>query len=125
MSSHDIEAFAAAWLRAWNDRDLEAILTHYADDIELRSPLVVHLLGEASGSVSGKQKLRDYFARVLEAFPGKPEAALLDVSQGVASIVVHFQFNGGTGAELMELTADGMVRRAIAHVRAEPERTVG
>src|SRR5690349_6814968 len=115
----DVRAFTAAWRHAWNDRDLEAILAHYADDIELSSPLVVHVLGEASGVVCGKERLRDYFGRVLAAFPGKHELSLLDVFQGVASIIVHFQVNGASGAELMELNDDGIVRRAIAHGRIE------
>lgn len=30
--------FAADWIEAWNRHDLGAILAHYADDFEMRSP---------------------------------------------------------------------------------------
>jgi ketosteroid isomerase-like protein len=41
--------FAAAWYAAWNAHDLEAILEHYADDVEMSSPLVAALTGEPGG----------------------------------------------------------------------------
>jgi ketosteroid isomerase-like protein len=30
------------WVAAWNAHDLEAILGHYEDDVELTSPAVAH-----------------------------------------------------------------------------------
>ena len=48
------EHFAENWLQAWNQRDLDAILSHYAEEIELRSPLGAHILGDPSGTVVGK-----------------------------------------------------------------------
>ena len=114
----DYEAFAEEWLQAWNNRDIEAILAHYTDDIELRSPIAAHLLGDASGIVAGKALLRDYVTTVFQAFPDKPRLSLHGVCQGVGSVIVQFRFDGGEGAELMELTESGKVRRAIAHLRA-------
>jgi hypothetical protein len=113
-----MDAFGNDWLRSWKHRDLDAILSHYADDVELQSPLVVHLLGETSGTVVGKEKLREYFQKVLVALPEDVELELLGVFGGVDSLVVHFQAKGGQGAELMKLNAEGKARRAIAHGRA-------
>jgi hypothetical protein len=113
----DYEAFAEEWLRAWNSRDVEAILAHYTDDVELRSPIAAHLLGDAAGIVAGKALLRDYVTTVFQAFPDKRLLSLHGVCQGVSSVIVQFRFDGGEGAELMELTASGKVRRAIAHLR--------
>jgi hypothetical protein len=114
----EYEAFADVWLQAWNDRDVEGILTHYTDDIELRSPMAAHLLGDTSGIVAGKLLLRDYITTVFKAFPDASRLSLLGVCQGVRSVVVLFRFDGGEGAELMELTESAKVRRAIAHFRA-------
>ena len=118
MELRDYQAFADEWLQAWNNRDVEAILAHYTDDIELRSPIAAHLLGNASGIVTGKALLRDYVTTVFDAFPGGSASSLLGVCEGVGSVIVQFRFDGGEGAELMELTASGKVRRAIAHFRA-------
>lgn len=35
MSTVDITDFAHEWIAAWNAHDLERILAHYADDVEL------------------------------------------------------------------------------------------
>ena len=42
--------FAREWVAAWNSHDLERILSHYADDAELTSPLVQKILGDDLGS---------------------------------------------------------------------------
>jgi len=44
METQQTEAFAKGWIQAWNQRDLEAILSHYTEDVEFQSPLVVKLL---------------------------------------------------------------------------------
>jgi len=118
MDARNYQAFAEGWLQAWNDRDIEAILTHYTDDIELRSPIADHLLGDASGTVAGKAKFRDYITTVFQVFSDKRPLSLHGICQGVETVVVQFRFDGGEGAELMELTASGRVRRAIAHFRS-------
>ena len=59
-----------SWLAAWNAGDLDAIMAHYAEDVEHSSPTVARLLGEPSGVVRGKPALRAYFAKALAASPG-------------------------------------------------------
>ena len=40
MTESEATRFAQEWVAAWNSRDLERILSHYADDVEVTSPLV-------------------------------------------------------------------------------------
>lgn len=61
--------FAEHWLSAWNAHDLTAILSHYNDNVELTSPVAARLLGTPHGKVVGKEDLRAYFQRGLDAFP--------------------------------------------------------
>jgi|SRR6185436_1235991 len=112
------DAFARDWVQAWNRRDLESLLAYYADDVEFRSPLAARLLGDPSGTVRGKQNLREYFGKALAAFPGDPGIELLGVYQGIDSVIVHFQVRGRRGAEVMEMNGAGVVRRAMAHSQA-------
>ena len=65
----DREAFAREWIEAWNAHDLERILSHYAEDIVLTSPIAARRLGDPRGTVRGKAALRDYFAQGLAARP--------------------------------------------------------
>src|SRR5258706_6899205 len=71
MEPQDVLAFAQHWIQAWKDRDVEALLAHYTDDVEFHSLLAVKLLGDASGTVVGRQKLGEYFRKALALFPGE------------------------------------------------------
>ena len=55
------EAFAEEWIAAWNAWDLERIFSHYADDFEMSSPLIVERMGEPSGRLVGKDAIRPYW----------------------------------------------------------------
>src|SRR6266566_3813221 len=69
MVTLDFASHAQEWLAAWNAHDLERILAHYSEDLELISPFVAKLTGRSEGVVRGKAALRDCFARGLKAFP--------------------------------------------------------
>jgi hypothetical protein len=60
---------ADLWVSAWNAHDLDALLRHYDDDVELTSPVAARLLGTSDGKVIGKENLKAYFRRGLEAYP--------------------------------------------------------
>jgi hypothetical protein len=51
------EAWSLAnhWVAAWNRYDLDLILQHYEDAIELTSPVAARLLGTSDGKVVGRQ----------------------------------------------------------------------
>src|SRR5712664_3388285 len=57
------------WVAAWNAHDLDLIMTHYEDAVELTSPAAARLLGTPDGKVAGKANLRAYFQRGLKAYP--------------------------------------------------------
>jgi predicted ester cyclase len=103
---------------AWNAHDLELILTHYDDVVELTSPVAAQLLGTPDGKVSGKANLRAYFERGLAAFP-ELHFHLEDVFWGVSSVVLCYLNQKGTRtAEFMELSATGKVARVVANYSA-------
>ena len=107
--------FAADWIQAWNAHDLDAIMSHYADDVELTSPAAARLLNDPSGTIKGKENVREYFRRGLEAFP-QLKFSLIDVCWGVSTVVLCFENQRGTHtAEFMELDADSRVVRVVAN----------
>src|SRR5262245_9936800 len=89
------EDFARHWIEAWNSHDLEAIMSHYSQDVVLTSPVAARLLDEPSGTVKGHAALRAYFKRGLEAYPNL-HFELLDVMQGLWSIVLCYLNQKGT-----------------------------
>lgn len=115
MTKTDIVDFAQEWVAAWNAHDLERILNHYADDVELVSPFVAKLTGGSDDSVRGKAAMRDYFARGLKAFPTL-RFELVRIYSGVRSCVLEYHsVNGLRTAEVMEFDEQGKVRRVLAH----------
>ena len=118
MDAATADVFAKDWIAAWKRRDVEALVAHYAPNIEFRSPVAARLLGEPSGMVRGKENLRAYFTRALAAFPGELDIELRGVYQGVNSLVVLFEARGRKGAEVMEFDSDTLVYRAMAHSHA-------
>jgi ketosteroid isomerase-like protein len=69
IDKEEAERLARDWIDAFNRHDLDAVLVHYANDVEFTSPAVVDVAGEPSGTLRGKDALRAYFAAALERFP--------------------------------------------------------
>src|SRR5580692_3989903 len=86
---------AEEWVAAWNAHDLEFILAHYEDAVELTSPVAAQLLGIPGGKLVGKASLRAYFLRGLEAYP-ELQFRLEDVFWGVSSVVLVYKNQKGT-----------------------------
>jgi predicted ester cyclase len=106
------------WVAAWNARDLELIMTHYEEAIELTSPIAAQLLGKPDGKIVGITDLRAYFQRGLEAYP-ELHFRLEDVLWGLNSVVLYYTNQKGTRtAEFMELSATGKVARVVANYSA-------
>ena len=118
MTRDEAWNLANHWVAAWNAHDLDLIMTHYDDAIELTSPVAAQLLGMAGGKVVGKANLRAYFQRGLEAYP-ELHFHLEDMLWGVNSVVLYYTNQVGThSGEFMEVSAVGKVARVIAHYNA-------
>ena len=115
MTKDEAWSLANHWVAAWNAHDLDLIMTHYDDAIELISPVAARLLGTPDGKVADKPNLRAYFQRGLEAYP-ELHFRLEDVLWGINSIVLIYTNQKGTRtAEFMELSANGKVLRVVAN----------
>ena len=66
MTRNEALELADHWVAAWNAHDLDAIMSHYDEAIELTSPVAAGLLGVPNGKVAGKPALRAYFQRGLK-----------------------------------------------------------
>jgi len=118
MTKDEALNLANDWVTAWNRHDLDLIMMHYDDAIELTSPVAAQLLGISDGKVVGKANLRAYFQRGLEAYP-ELHFRLEDILWGVNSVLLYYTNQKGTRtAEFMELSANGKVARVVANYSA-------
>jgi len=112
---------AKSWIAAWNAHDLEAILEHYAEDIEFQADTVVRRWGRADGRLNGRDELRRHFARGLEMVPNL-RFDLEDVFTGPGGYAVLYRReNGNRVIEVVLLDAAGRAREARAlYVGVQP-----
>lgn len=109
------EHFAADWIASWNAHDLERILSHYADDFEMSSPVIVQVAGVPSGTLRGKAAVGAYWEKALGLIPDL-QFELLSVLAGVNSITLYYKgARGRLAAEVFHFGPDNRVVRAFAH----------
>jgi ketosteroid isomerase-like protein len=115
LTENQVHTLAEHWIQAWNSHDLDEIMSHYAEDVILISPVAAKILNDPSGTVIGKKALREYFQRGLEVYPNL-KFELIDVMWGVSSVVLYYINQKGTKAgEFMEVDSTGRVTKVVAN----------
>jgi hypothetical protein len=61
VSNPDIERIYHAWDEALSKNDAAALATLYAQNAELESPLIPHIMGGEKGIIRGQEELRKFF----------------------------------------------------------------
>lgn len=108
---------AQHWLNAWNAHDIEAIMSHYSEDVVFYSPFVQKLNNDPSGCIKGVAALRAYFEKALTAYPDL-KFEPYHVLEGVNSVVLYYKSVGNRlAAEMMLLNAAGKVGEVRAHYK--------
>ena len=115
MTEADAQRLAVESIEAWNSHDLDRILAHYTEDVEVTSPFVETVLGPGRKTVVGKAALRSYWGPIIAQYPDL-HFVLHRAYAGVASVVLRYRsIQGLMSAECMELDAGGKIRRVQAH----------
>jgi ketosteroid isomerase-like protein len=110
MPTPDPNTFAAQWVNAWNDHDVDAVLAHFRDDVVFTSPIAARVVPESGGVVRGKNDLRDYWSTALKSLPGL-HFDVLGVYRGESTLVINYTNHRGESVnEVLTFDADGLVR---------------
>jgi ketosteroid isomerase-like protein len=116
--THDgARARGAEWARAWNARDVDAVLAHFTDDVTFLSPVAADVVG--TPELRGKPALREYWERALARIQHlhfTVERVLWDdeASELVVLYVAELDARRMRACERMKLDADGRVTFAEA-----------
>ena len=118
MSQHHDPAFCAAlgkqWIDAWNSHD-ERILALYSDDSEMTSDKISLLGFDPTGTLRGKDRLRQYWSKGLQLIPDL-HFTLINVYVSPDSLVVFYENERGAKiCEYLRLNADGKIRQGSAN----------
>lgn len=110
------EAFARDWVAAWNRRDVDAIVAHYAPDGRFTSPVALERLGTAT--VIGRDALKAYWSGAIKlaSLQFTLDRAVWDDARREL-VVIYFAERGGKKSRAMEAMvfgADGLIREGEA-----------
>jgi hypothetical protein len=95
VDQEEAASFARRWVRAWNDRDVEAVLSDFADDTVFTSPLAARVVPGSGGVIRGKEALRHYWTEGMRQNP-ELHFELIGAYFGVNTIAIRFRTQDGT-----------------------------
>jgi len=108
MTVPDPAAFSAEWASAWNAHDLDALMTHFHDDVVFTSPVAVQIVPGSGGVLRGKEALRDYWTEGLRRIPDL-RFTVERVFAGVSVLVISYRNQRGNLVDEVLVFADGLV----------------
>lgn len=118
MTTEKAQAFADHWITSWNDHDLEAIITHYAEKVRFTSPLIQQIAQKPDGMINNRSELKAYFAKGLEAYPDL-HFKLIHVLTGVNSVVLYYEsVNNRLATEVFFFDEKEQVVECVCHYKA-------
>lgn len=86
-TAEEARRFGEAWAEAWNARDIDTVLAHYADSVTFHSPVAAQVAG--TPVLRGKAALRAYWTMALRRISHlrvTVEQVLFDAEQGEIAI---------------------------------------
>ncbi len=107
--------FAEEWINSWNSHNLDDILSHYSDDIEITTPMIKLATGFESGTLKGKEAVRTYWKKALEKILDLT-FELYDVTSSINSVALYYKSVMNKKAiEVMFFDENGKVNKMFAH----------
>lgn len=111
---NDVNLFVERWLKAWNQHDLPEIMSHYTDDFEIHSPMLIKLGIAPTGKLQGKPLIADYWQQALIKFPDL-HFKLQQVTLGVDCLAISYQSVLNLRAtEIMFWDTSGNITKVLA-----------
>ena len=117
MTCESMMMFAETWIAAWNRRDVDAVLAHFAEEAQFVSPVALNFVGRPV--LRNKKELEDYWRRALDrisVLEFKLDHATWDERRKELNVVYEANVNGERkrACEIMQFDASGRQIRGEA-----------
>ena len=114
MTRDEVDEFVAAWIAAWNRRDVEAVVARFSDGVEFTSRVAAEVTGNAT--LQGKEQVRQYWLDALEHITGVRftlDYAIWDPARSEVAIVFDREVDGrrARACELLQFDESGLIVR--------------
>ncbi len=111
----ELAALGREWVEAWNSRDLERVLSFYSDEAEMTSVRIPEIHGEPSGTLHGKEALREYWGKGFPLIPNL-HFTLIHVLVSPDSLVVFYENERGKRiCEYLRVNEAGLIVQGSAN----------
>ena len=114
MDTEQANEFADHWIESWNSHDLDQIMSHYTEDFEMSSPVIISAMNEPSGTLKGKDVIRVYWSKALAKYTDL-KFEKHHVLVGANSVTIIYNGVRGLSAESFHFNKAGKVFAAYAH----------
>jgi hypothetical protein len=115
LTKEKAHEFADQWIAAWNDHDLESVLSHYTNDFEMTTPFIASITNESSGTLKGKSNVENYWSQAMKKFPDL-KFEMIDVLFSINSITIYYKsVMDKRAVEFFLFNNEGKVYKSIAH----------
>jgi steroid delta-isomerase len=117
MTYESMMAFAEAWIAAWNRRDVDAVLAHFAEDAQFESPIARGVAGRSL--LRNKSEIGQYWRTGLDRITElrfELDHAAWDEKRRELNVVYLATLNGERkrACEIMQFDASGRQIRGDA-----------
>jgi len=115
MTQTEAVTWATAWIANWNRKDVDAVLSRFAEDAEFISPRAITIVGKIR--LSGRSEIAEYWTRALAAIQSLHfELDRVIVDGRSLAIVYTSEINGKPvrACELFLFDETGLVQRGEA-----------
>lgn len=113
MDRASIGRFVETWCANWCKVDIDAVVAHFAENAEMRSPLAVKLTG--SPVVAGAENIRAYWRKAYGHI-ASADLKILNWSwdDTISRLTVWWQLGEARASEFMDFDSTGRVVRSEA-----------
>lgn len=112
MTDEQASQFASEWIAAWNSKDLDRVLAHYAKNVIFRSPNAQRVIG--TGTVTGKDALAAYWRAALPLAPDLHFTLVMVLKGHEALTILYDNERGRRVAETFVFGPDGLITESLA-----------
>jgi hypothetical protein len=121
MEYAEVESFVVQWVDDWNSHDVEAILSHFSDDVVFTSPMAIQRLG-GNGVVHGKDALRHYWTEGIRHMPDL-HFEVVAFYVGVHVLVINYRNQrGGLVSEVLRFEGPLVVEGHGTYLAEDPKK---
>ncbi len=94
MEADRAHAYARDWADAWNRRDVDAVLEHFADEVTFTSPVAARIVADSDGVIRGKAALRAYWHEGIRRVPDL-HFEIVGVYVGIDTLTINYRNQDG------------------------------